>query len=76
MIGDIFLEISGSKYYFNIGVASFFIGHIFYISAFLGSVKLLQTQTSTRSSLFFTIIYAVIIAGAMMTSMHYIWKNV
>lgn len=76
MIGDILLEISGPKTYFYIGVASFLLGHLSYIVAFLSAVKLLQTQTSTRSSVFFAIIYGILIAGAMMTNLHYIWKNV
>lgn len=76
MIGDILLEISGSKTYFYIGVAAFLLGHFCYIIAFLNAVKLLQTQTSTRSSVFFAVVYAVIIAGALMTNLHYIWKNV
>lgn len=76
MIGDILLEISGPKTYFYIGVASFLLGHLSYIVAFLSAVKLLQTQTSTRSSIFFAMIYGILIVGAMMTNLHYIWKNV
>lgn len=70
------LEISGSKTYFYIGVATFLLGHLCYIIAFHSAVNLLQTQTSTRSSVFFAVIYGVLIAGAMMTNLHYIWKNI
>jgi len=76
MIGDILLEIKGSKTYFHIGVASFLLGHLSYIIAFLSAVKLLQTQTSTRSSVFFAVVYAILIAGGLMTNLHYIWKNI
>jgi uncharacterized membrane protein YhhN len=73
MIGDIFLELTGSDIYFDAGVVSFFLGHICYIYGFLYAVKLLQTQTSTRSSLFFSLIYGAIIFGGVGTNMYFIW---
>ena len=76
MVGDIFLEISGSKWYFNIGVAAFFIGHVCYISAYLKSVDLNKFKACKRKSLILAIVYALILAGAMMTNLHYIWKNI
>ncbi len=76
MIGDILIEINGPETYFYIGTSAFFLGHICYSVAFFSTVQLLQVQTSTRSSVFFTVVYAVIIAGGMMTNLHYIFKYI
>lgn len=76
MIGDIFLELQGSDIYFDAGVVSFFIGHLCYIYAFVYAVNLLQTQTSTRSSLFFSFIYAAIILAGLGTNLYFIWEYI
>ena len=76
MIGDIFLELNGSDIYFDAGVVSFFLGHLSYMFAFIYAVKLLQTQTSTRSSIFFSVVYGAVILAGMATNMYFIWDNI
>ncbi len=73
IIGDIFLELTGSDIYFDAGVVSYFLGHLCYIYGFRYAVKLLQTQSSTRSSLFFSLIYGAIILAGEGTDMYFIW---
>lgn len=76
MIGDILLEISGPKTYFYIGVGTFFVGHLSYIVAFISAVQFLQTQTSTRSSVFFAGVYAAIVACGVIANLYFIWDNI
>jgi uncharacterized membrane protein YhhN len=76
MIGDILLEISGSKLYFQIGVAAFLIGHIFYILAFLKATNLIETKVKFSSTIIITVLYFLGAAGATMTNLHYIWKEI
>lgn len=76
MIGDISLEISGSRVYFLIGVGSFFIGHCFLITAFYKSSSLVKHQTNIKSALVWTFIYFLLIAGGVITNLHYVLNKI
>ncbi len=75
MVGDILLEISGSKYYFDIGVIAFWIGHLFYIAGYILALKMIRTQASNGITIVSTVLYFILIAGASMTNLHFIFKN-
>jgi uncharacterized membrane protein YhhN len=74
MVGDIFLEINGPDIYFELGTIAFFLGHLCYSYAFIYATQLIQTQTSTRSSLFFSAFYAAIIFAGLGTNISFLWE--
>jgi len=75
MVGDVLLEISGSKYYFQLGVIAFFIGHLFYIVAYFKSASLIKQKSRSSYNFIITLIYFILAVAAMMTNLHFIFKN-